>query len=210
MSTLRLILFPALVTLAVTLIRLTGELMGWPEPLFSRAAGGGGALVGIAWLVPVFGFYFAWKLAPRVPAARPGRTLIHPLVAAFIALAIGLALVSLMGEESLVGLVLFAAVSLLVLPIARRGWPELFQTLLGYALAARLPVTVIMLLAMAGGWGTHYDALPDSFPAMSWFQAWLLAGLLVQLTFWVSFTVVLGMVAGSLALAWSKRRRLAV
>src|SRR5258708_12129575 len=59
----KLILVPALITLAVTLLRLTGELMHWSKALFNPAAGGGGALVGIAWLVPVFGVYFGLKLA---------------------------------------------------------------------------------------------------------------------------------------------------
>ncbi len=46
----RLILVPAIVTLAVTLLRLVGELQDWSPRLFSKEAGGGGALVGIAWL----------------------------------------------------------------------------------------------------------------------------------------------------------------
>ena len=59
----RLILVPAIITLAVTLLRLVGELQGWSPRFFSKEAGGGGALVGIAWLVPVFGAWFGWKLA---------------------------------------------------------------------------------------------------------------------------------------------------
>ena len=54
---------PAVVTLAVTLLRLVGELQGWSPRFFSKEAGGGGALVGIAWLVPVFGAWFGWRLA---------------------------------------------------------------------------------------------------------------------------------------------------
>ena len=58
----KLILVPAVITLAVTLLRLVGELQGWSPMLFNREAGGGGALVGIAWLVPVFGAWFGWTL----------------------------------------------------------------------------------------------------------------------------------------------------
>ena len=58
----RIVLVPALITLAVTLLRLAGELMGWSDRLFSRAPGGGAALVGIVWLIPVFGLYFGLKL----------------------------------------------------------------------------------------------------------------------------------------------------
>src|SRR3990172_9861836 len=38
----KLILVPAVITLAVTLLRLVGELQGWSEGLFNRSAGGGG------------------------------------------------------------------------------------------------------------------------------------------------------------------------
>src|SRR5260221_9558181 len=67
----KLILVPAVITLAVTLLRLAGELMHWSPALFNTAAGGGGALVGISWLVPVFGIYFGLKLASagQAPAA---------------------------------------------------------------------------------------------------------------------------------------------
>jgi hypothetical protein len=59
----QLILVPALIALAVTIVRLVGELTGGPSSLFNRAAGGGGALIGIVWLVPIFGIYFAVRLA---------------------------------------------------------------------------------------------------------------------------------------------------
>src|SRR5438445_9338436 len=59
----KLILVPAVITLAVTLLRLLGELMRWSPTLFNPAPGGGGALVGIAWLVPFAGLYFALRLA---------------------------------------------------------------------------------------------------------------------------------------------------
>jgi hypothetical protein len=59
----QLILVPAIISLAVTLLRLVGELYNWTPMFFDASAGGGGALVGISWLVPIFGIYFAWKLA---------------------------------------------------------------------------------------------------------------------------------------------------
>jgi hypothetical protein len=57
-----LVLGPALITLFVTLVRLGGELLSWAPTFFSREAGGAGAIVGIVWLVPIFGVYFALKL----------------------------------------------------------------------------------------------------------------------------------------------------
>ncbi len=59
----KLITIPALITLAVTLLRLVGEFMNLPAWLANKEAGGPGALIGIAWLAPVFGVYFAGKLA---------------------------------------------------------------------------------------------------------------------------------------------------
>ena len=86
----RLILVPAVITLAVTLLRLVGELQHWSPRLFSREAGGAGALVGIVWLVPIFGIYFAIRLnqAGQGPASR-GR-------------AIGFAVAALLTEAALV------------------------------------------------------------------------------------------------------------
>ena len=76
----QLILVPAVITFAVTLLRLVGELQGWSPRLFSKAAGGGGAIVGISWLVVIFGAWFGWKLAKAGQrpggdraSARPGR-----------------------------------------------------------------------------------------------------------------------------------------
>jgi len=60
-----LIIVPAIITLAITLLRLTGELMNWSPAFFNKSVGGGGAVIGISWLVPVFGFYFAYQLMKR-------------------------------------------------------------------------------------------------------------------------------------------------
>ena len=60
----KLILVPAVITLAVTLLRLVGELQGWSPILFNRwtlvmfnrgEEARSPSLVGIVWLVPVFG-----------------------------------------------------------------------------------------------------------------------------------------------------------
>src|SRR5512142_3187783 len=74
-STGKLVLVPAVITLGVTLLRLFGELQGWSPRLFSREAGGGGALVGISWLVPVFGAWFGWRIARAGSVPRFGRAL---------------------------------------------------------------------------------------------------------------------------------------
>jgi hypothetical protein len=58
----KLILIPAVITLCITLLRLAAELMNLPSWLANRQAGGVGALIGISWLPPIFGIYFARKL----------------------------------------------------------------------------------------------------------------------------------------------------
>jgi hypothetical protein len=69
-STMRLIFIPSVVTLVLTLLRLFGELQHWSTVWFNPAAGGPLAVIGITWLAPIFGVYFARKLsgAGQTPA----------------------------------------------------------------------------------------------------------------------------------------------
>src|SRR4249920_99051 len=78
----RLIAVPAVITFAVTLLRLVGELQRWSPKFFSREAGGGLAIIGIVWLVPIFGIYFAIRLsqAGHGPTSR-GRAIGFALAA---------------------------------------------------------------------------------------------------------------------------------
>ncbi len=144
----KLIAFPAFVTLLVTLLRLTAELRNLPGWLASREAGGAGALIGVAWLAPVFGVYFAAKLADA-----PGKL-----------------------------------------------WKNLLKTLFACGLAARIPVVVIMGLAIFGNWGTHYDAFPPDMADMSPLMKFFFGGVVAQLVFRVCiWTVGTGMLAGLIA-----------
>jgi hypothetical protein len=204
-----LILVPSVITLAVTLLRLVGELQGWSPRLFNREPGGGGALVGIAWLVFVFGAWFAWKLidmghAPESPFRPLGYGL--GVFLAFVALAVG---ASRSGIPPLAQLGIFSVVALAAVFIAMKGWPALGRVLVAYGLAARVPVIVVMLVAMLGSWGTHYDAAPPDFPAMGVIPKWLLIGVVPQLTGWMAFTVVVGMICGGIVAAIRARRAVA-
>ena len=204
-SVIRLVLVPAVITLAVTLLRLAGERMGGSEVLFNRAAGGAGALVGIVWLVPIFGFWFGWRLTRGGDQpASVGRAAGHGLLAALLGGGISAAAVS-SGIEWLapVGFVVGVVVSWL---IARRGWPALARVLLAYALAARIPVALVMLVAIYGNWGTHYDVPPPGFdPTIGPFMKWVLIGLLPQLTVWIGFTLGIGMLLGAAGAAVARR-----
>ena len=207
-ATKKLILVPALITLAITLLRLVGELLNWAPTLFSKAAGGGGALVGIAWLVPVFGIYFALKLAGA--GERPAG-----VGAAIGYAALGIALVPVAGvvaatlgmdQQSPAMLGVFVVASLVGAYVAFVGWPGLGRVLLAYGVAARVPVVVVMLLSMLGSWGTHYDAPPPGFPEMGVLPKWFLIGVVPQLTIWIWFTMALGALVGGIAVAIRGRR----
>lgn len=150
-----------------------------------------------------FGVYFALKLA------KEGRGPTH------LGKAVGF---------SLIGLMVFLAIRSFVLPkltlelkpfliliwlamavpavIQLFGWPDLFKALIGYGLAARIPVVIIMFFAMRGDWGTHYDyvGMPEQFQMPLWPRFFWLA-FFPQLIFWAGFTVLTGALTGSIAVA---------
>jgi hypothetical protein len=205
----RMILVPAIVTLAVTLLRLTGERLGWSRALFNPAAGGGFALVGIAWLVPIFGIYFALKLARRGEGpGNPWVALGMGVVAIAINVAFGFGANALhFGLRRT--LLVFAVAAVIAVAVAIWAWPALGRTLLLYGIAARAPVALVMLAAIIGNWGTHYDVAPPGgeyvnqmAPIVKWF--WI--GLLPQATLWIMFTVVVGLIFGALAVGVVKPR----
>jgi hypothetical protein len=199
---------PALIALAMTLLRLVGELRGWSEAWFSRATSGlvpTGAvswLVGITWLALPFGAWFAWRLA-RSGEARPsgGRAL----------LLAGLGLVALYGGTRLVPLLRLGfpgfllviwTVGVLAAVLAWQAWPALGRVVLAYGLLSRAVVALVMLLAMQGRWGTHYDYADMPWVReMPFWTAYLMFAFIPQLVFWVAYTVVLGMLGGAFVAA---------
>jgi len=194
-----LILVPALITLAITILRLVGELQNWSPTFFSRAAGGAGAIVGIVWLVPIFGAYFAVKLAKAGPTPGAGR------VIGYSALAIGFAVLAITATvkattNQSVHFGVFMVVTVIAGVIAYRGWPALGRVLLAYGLAARLPVVIVMLIAIYANWGTHYDVAPPNMAGMAPLTKWFMIGLLPQMLGWIPFTICVGALFGGLAL----------
>ena len=216
----RLILVPALITLAVTLLRLVGELQGWSSTLFNRGDKPfSPSLIGIAWLVPVFGAWFGWKLTragsgPRSLGRAFGLTFaalaVLPLTA-FLAPKAGIANKHMWQPnvpltESLTILSVFVVAFFLGIAIGIVAWPALGRTLLAYGLAARIPIALLMLVAMLGNWGTHYDARPSYPPQMSTLAWWVALGLVPQLSFWIWYTIVFGALFGIVAAAIARRR----
>jgi hypothetical protein len=203
-----LVALPAILTLVVTVLRLVGELQHWGSPWVVNSHGGGdGAIIGVTWLPVLFGPYFAWKLIKS--GAGPGS------VGGAVGAAIGSVVVFLVGSVTagytethpgiltLVGFV----ITLLAAFIPGKGWRALGVTLLTYAFAARIPVAIVMLIAMSAhggqGLGTHYDVVGDQFAALAspWWKKFVLFGFIPQVTLWVGWTAAVGSLVGTLVAA---------
>jgi hypothetical protein len=205
-TTLRLVGVPVLISLVITLWRLTGELLAWSESWFNPAAGGFGAIVGITWLAPLFGVYFAWKLSRdgRLPSNR-GRAIGLAAIGLLTLFAGIMVQPSILQRSYPAGLIFIWLVGITAAAALSSIWPELFKVLFAYGMAVRVPVVVIMFLAMWGRWETHYDAIPPGFPEMGWFGNFVWLGFFPQILLWVGFTIVTGMFFGVLYAAFTSR-----
>lgn len=207
---------PVAISVGMTLLRLVGELAHWSERWFTTdtqgvVPSGVSWLFGITWLAAPFGAWFAWKLAAAgSPPPPAGRTL-GLSVAAVVVLYGGLRfLVDLFPLGFPRVLVVIWGIAAAAAGVAFLAWPALARVLLAYGLLSRAAVALVMLLAMRGDWGTHYDyvGMPPRFQMPFW-PRFLWLALFPQLVFWVAFTVVLGTLAGSLAAFLLARRRAA-
>jgi hypothetical protein len=202
-----LLLWPTLLTLAVTLLRFGGELRGWSPEYFSRLPGGGLSPLGITWLAPLVGLYFGWRLeragvrspAPAVAFGVPAAALVvGPLVAALGG--------RLLETSWTSNFTLWAVVSVGAAVVAFAAWPALGRVLLAYAYAARIPVLLVMAVAIWKNLGTHYDVPPPGFPALPPLKRWLWISLLPQTTIWVAWTMTTGAIGGALGWRVASRR----
>jgi len=209
-NTAALITIPAIITLAITILRLVGELQHWPRPWFDAAAGGGGAIIGISWLPLIFGPYFAWKLAAAGEGPASVGKAIGLAFGGLVPIIVGAILAMPRGGTHEAPFALFIVGSLIMLLgafVPGLGWKGLGNTLLAYALAARIPVLIVMFIAMSAnggqGWGTHYDVLPTFMAGtqMSLMRKFFTIGIMPQLTFWIAWTVVAGSILGSIVVA---------
>lgn len=202
----RLIMYPALITLGVTLLRLIGELMHGPAFLLGRVPGGGFALVGISWLPFIFGPYFAVRLFDRnLKPSSFGKTIGFALLGFLLMFAGGTIAftptITFAGHVA-VGLGLIAiAAGLQYVP-----WRELAQTLISYAYLARIPVVIVMFFAMRGNWGTHYDAVPPPFDQLPFWTKFLYLSVAPQLVLWIAFTMTVGALIGGIYAAIVRRK----
>lgn len=180
------------VTLAVTLVRLLGELQGWDPRWFGSSGSVPGGLFGIVWLVPIFGFLFGRRLAQAGSSPPFLSGFFVPMFAWLLLLGTsGLILTTFEGEELREKLryVLLGGPVLALLGVI--AWPRAFCINLAYAVLARSPVVVVQFLDVKNGWQTHYGKFPARLPAMAADERlWLLG--LTQCSFWLPFTVLLG------------------
>jgi hypothetical protein len=214
-----LVLVPALVTLAVTVLRLVGELQGWNPTLFSNSAPGGPdqrlGIVGISWLIFVFGFWFGWKLRRGTGGPEhAGKSALWFALGAAILVGgfFGLVATGLLvmpkadapGEPS--GLGYSLALALAAALVMVWAWPRLAATLLLYGVLARVPVVAVTWLALQNGWDTHYTKLPvgTTLPAGASLFGFLATP---QLTFWIVTTLMIGGLCGCLGAALARRKQ---
>ena len=206
-STFKLVLVPVVISLAVTVLRLTGELSGWSETWFSTATGGllpeGTTwLVGITWLALPFGFYFGWRLsaAGKSPLSTK-RALGFALAGLTLALVYFFWLARIFSFGFPLRLLSSWSVMTIAAGLQWLAWPALFKALLAYGLASRIPVVIVMFLAMLGSWGTHYDYADWPQLDMPFWPRFLWLAFFPQLVFWVAFTILVGSLAGCVAAA---------
>jgi hypothetical protein len=150
----KLLFVPVWITLAITLLRLLAEFMNLPSWLANKNVGGFGAIIGISWLPPILGVYFARKLRD----------------------------------------------------ISGKLWWNLFKTLLLYGLAARIPVILIMGVAICGNWHTHYNAFASGLAHATPMAQFVHGAVMPQLIWWILiWTLGTGMLTGLVAsLFWPR------
>ena len=162
------------------------------------------------WLVPIFGVYFAVKLVRGgLGPESAGKVIKSAGLGLLAAVAIVLPVFLLTGDPNVsvsfgaaIGQQLGIAVaSLIAVLIVRKAWPVFFRTTLSYAYASRIPVLLVMFIAMLGNWGTHYELGPPGYPEMGFLAKFIVIAVLPQMTFWVMFTMLFGILFGGIAAA---------
>lgn len=191
------------ITLLVTLVRLYGEIHHWSTSWFGPEPGGNTAVFGIAWLVPLFGVWFAQSLTGAADDRRSTWSAIGwPLGGIAVGAALIAALVNTL-SPSVVGFIAVCTTSLVCAAAAYFAWPALFRANLGYAITARAPILLITVIAVTHDWGTHYEKTAPGSPPMPDAQR-ILVLCTAQVALWFPYTVLVGGLFGGL---FARRRR---
>jgi len=210
--TFRLILWPSVITLAITAVRLLGEVEGW----INVDAGGAFALLGITWCVFVFGGWFGLHLARAGSVPRVTRAPLWLLLLALAIMAVagwqfgGLdrkdtsdAAFELLREKGLI----VCVCALVAMLVTFALWPRQAWTMLCYGVVARLGVLAATWLAKHQGWETHHVKFGPAQIQRESMADTMIGAAFPQLLFWVPFTVVMGTLTGSL---FARRRPTAI
>ena len=150
--------------------------------------------------MPIFGVYFAMRLI------RDGYTphgnlkvVAFAVIGAIVGMAVMVPFIN-RGPTDPAAILMTLIGAGVGIALQRIAWPELFKTLLAYAFAVRIPVAIVMLVAVLGDWGTHYDVPPPGgLPEMSLLAKWFFIGAVYQFSFWIMFTLVIGSLSGGIA-----------
>jgi hypothetical protein len=202
-----LILIPSIITLAITILRVVGERQHWSPIFFNPSAGGPGAIVGIAWLPIIFGIYFAVKLRHAGdPTAGPGKAILMAFLGIVIVAGCGVGAHFILPTSQTAQFLVILIGLIIAALLQAFAWRGLFTTSLAYGFAARIPVLIVMFLALKGHWGTHYDAIPppqpgqpDIFSGMPFMQQFIYLAVLPQIFLWIPYTIILEGLFGGIA-----------
>lgn len=206
-STFRLLLWPSIVTLVVSITRLVAEVQGW----LTNVSGGRLVPLGITWCVFVFGGWFGWQLSRTGSPPRVARAWLWALLALLAGMGTAMwgfrPLLAADQSEATFALVRQAVLAAAAVTIVGAlamfyVWPRLAWTLLLYGLGARATVVAITWLAKSQGWNTHYTKFGPPGIERDMHDTLVSAGI-AQFGFWVPFTIVGGSLAGALL---AKRR----
>lgn len=196
-SILQLVLWPTVITFAISTLRLVLELL----EVIPTSSGGALHPLGISWLGFVFGGWLALRLGRTgsCPSLRPGPVwAILVLVALIATMAVLLQGATEMEPEEVgrqFGKVGLAAAGLGV--FALFIWWRVGLALLLYAIPARLTVLVFTAMSHVCEWDTHYDKFgPQGFQVETLGGVMSRAGY-AQTLFWIPFTIISGMVAAT-------------
>ncbi len=212
------VLVAGLVSLLVTIVRVTGERSGWSELWFSAAAPGDPdkpqGLLGIGLLIPIFGCWFGWQLRRSTgEPARLGRAALVYLLGAVVVVGgfyactrLGLLVMPTKAAPGIPQGMPWAAglVGAAVL-VMFTAWPRLSAVLFAYAVLARIPVIAVTYLSVTNGWDTHYDKLPQEFALPEGTDKVVFLSL-PQVTFWIAVTMLFGGLFGCLGALLARRK----
>ncbi|MEO0478803.1 MAG: hypothetical protein AAF196_04925 [Planctomycetota bacterium] len=206
--------WPILISLALMLARLGGELAGLEvmigdKNLFSTEAGGGGSPLGMTPLILLFGFVFGWRLTGlRDAPDRPGLAILFyvgGLVALAVPMWIALGPLGLkVGPQIAPWL---GGGSVAALAISYRAWPAHWKTSFVYAVCTRLPVVALTFLLVYLDADTHFSKLPPDAEGIETKMDRAVALSLAQVTFWPVATICIGGFFGVVASAVRGRRK---